>query len=260
MTTIRQGFVILSTVALLPALPAAAAGPAWPATQAVMPVASEPELPTTSWEPLRFTVTAEIQSAWMLQDDARRLWGKRNVGGAGLCFSYDAVEVSSKMTLGLDLSWLATAVSTTMASTAAGLDLPEKSSTQVFNLGLSLRYQVFRWLSPYARVAGGAGGAALTVGSPGFDLRDREFLYQGSAGAGLLLRSPGVRIGHSRRWPLLALVGRVEGGYIMGNATNFSLKLHSDGSIKDPIPVAPVSVGEIARRFPYLRVSIGVAF
>jgi hypothetical protein len=260
MTTIRQGFLILSTAGLLPALPAAADSPAWPAAQAAIPAASEPEAPTTSWEPLRFALAAEIQTAWMLQDDARRLWGKRNVGGAGLSLSYDAVEVSDRMTLGLDLSWLATVVSTTMAWTAAGLDLPQKSSTQVFSLGLSLRYQVFRWLSPYARVAGGTGWAALTVGSPGFDLRDRAFLYQGSAGAGLLFRSSGVRLIRSPRWPPVAFVGRVEGGYTMGNATNFSLTLHTDGSIKDPIPVAPVSVGEVARRFPYLRVSVGVGF
>lgn len=260
MKPICQGFLMLLIAALGPALPAAADSSALPATRAAIPAASEPEAPTTSWEPLRFALAAEIQTAWMLQDDARQLWGRRSVGGAGLSLSYDAVEVSDRMTLGLDLSWLATAVSTTMAWTAAGLDLPQKSSTQVFNLGLSLRYRVFRWLSPYARVAGGTGWAALMVGSPGFDLRDRVFLYQGSAGAGLLVRSPGVRIGHSRRWPPLALVGRVEGGYSVGNDASFSLKPSLSGSTKDPIPLAPVSVGEATRRFPYLRVSVGVGF
>jgi hypothetical protein len=260
MKTICQGFLILSTAALGPALPAAADSPALPATRAAIPAASEPEAPTTSWEPLRFALAAEIQTAWMLQDDAKQLWGRRSPNGAGLSLSYDAIELRGRMTLGLDLSWLATTASSTMASTAAGLDLPQKSSTQVFNLGLSLRYQVFRWLSPYARVAGGTGWAALTVGSPGFDLRDRVFLYQGSAGAGLLFRSPGVRLVRSQRWPPVAFVGRVEGGYTIGNATSFSLKPSLSGSTKDPIPLAPVSVGEVTRRFPYLRVSLGVGF
>jgi hypothetical protein len=147
-----------------------------------------------------------------------------------------------------------------MASTATGLDLPQKSSTQAFDLGLSLRYRVFRWLSPYARVAGGMGWATLSVGSPGFALRDRAFLYQGSAGGGLLFRSPGVRLVRSQRWPPVAFVGRVEGGYTMGNDASFSLKPSLSGSTKDPIPLAPVSVGEVTRRFPYLRVSLGVGF
>jgi hypothetical protein len=260
MTTIRRAFLMLSTTALLPALPATADGPTPPATQAAIPEASEPTLPTTAWEPLRFALAAEFQTGWMLQDDARRLWGKRSVGGVGLSFSYDAIRLGGRMTLGLDVSWLATKTSTTMDSTATGFNLPQKSSTQVFNLGLSLRYNVFRWLSPYARVAGGTGWAALTLGSAGFDLRDRAVIYQGSAGAGLLVRSAGVRVGRTRKWPTLAFVGCVEGGYTMGNATSFSLKSSVDGSNKDPIPVAPVSIGEVTRRFPYLRISIGVGF
>jgi hypothetical protein len=255
MTTIRYRFLILSTAALLPALPAAAQGAPEPAAQAAIPEASEPQVPSTSWEPLRFALAAEIQTGWMLQDAARRLWGKRSPGGAGLSLSYDAPRVGRNTTVGVDLSWLATTVSMTN-----NLDLPQKTSTQVFGLGLSVRYDVFRWLSPYARVAGGIGWAALTMGSPGFELRDRVLLYQGSAGAGLLVRSPAVRLSHSGRLPAVAFVGRVEGGYTLGNATDFSLKLHSDGSSKDPIPVAPVSVGEVARRFPYLRVSLGVGF
>jgi len=255
MTTIRHGFLILSTAALLPALPVVAHGAPAPAAEEAILEASVPEASPTSWEPLRFALAAEIQTGWMVQDDARLLWGRRSPTGAGLSLSYDAPRVARKTTVGLDLSWLATTVSTTN-----GLDLPQKTSTQVFGLGVSLRYDVFRWLSPYARVAGGMGWAALTMGSPGFDLRDREFLYQGSAGAGLLVRSPAVRLSHSGRLPALAFVGRVEGGYTLGNATDFSLKLYSDGSGKDPIPVEAVSVGEVARRFPYLRISLGVGF
>ena len=255
MTTIRHGFLILSTAALLPALPAVANDAPSPAAQASMPGASEPEASSTSWEPLRFVLAAEIQTAWMLQGDARRLWGKRSPAGAGLSLSYDAPRVARKTTVGLDLSWLATTVSTT-----DDLDLPQKTTTQVFGLGLSVRYDVFRWLSPYARVAGGMGWAAFTLGSPDFYLHDRSFLYQGSAGAGLLVRSPAVRLSHSGRLPALAFVGRVEGGYTLGNATDFSLQLHSDGSNKAPIPVEPVSEGGVVRRFPYLRISLGVGF
>jgi len=255
MTTIRHGFLILSVAALLPALPAVTHGAPGPGAQAVLSQEGQSQAPTTSWEPLRFAIAAEIQTGWMLQDDARQLWGKRSPTGAGLSLSYDAPRVGRNTTVGLDLSWLATTVSTTN-----NLDLPQKTGTQIFDLGLSVRYDLFRWLSPYARVAGGMGWAALTMGSPGFELRDRVLLYQGSAGAGLLVRSPAVRLSHSGRLPALAFVGRVEGGYTLGNATDFSLKLYSDGSNKDPIPVAPVSVGEVARRFPYLRVSLGVGF
>jgi hypothetical protein len=256
MKTICHGFLILSTAALLPALPAAAAGPPpWPAAQQAIPQARESEGPVTTWDPVRFSLSAEVHVGWMLQDDARRLWGKQSLFSEGLSVSYDALRVGGKATLGLDLSWLATVASTTPSS-----ELSQKTSTQVFDLGLTVRYQVFRWLSPYARVAAGMGWAALSIGSSGIDLRDRAFLYQGSAGAGLLFRSAGLRFDRTRSWLQVAFVGRVEGGYTMGNAAAFSLKLRSDGSNNDPIPVEPVSVGEVARRFPYLRISVGVGF
>ena len=191
----------------------------------------------------------------MLQDDARRLWGKPGLFGEGLSVSYEALRVGGKTTLGLDLSWLAT-----MASTPPDSQLSQKTSTQVFDLGLTARYQVFRWLSPYARVAGGMGWEVLSIASSGLDLRDRVFLYQGSAGAGLFFRSAGLRFDRTRPWPQVAFVGRVEGGYTIGNATDFLLKLHSDGSNKDPIAVEPVSVGEVVRRFPYMRITVGVGF
>ena len=236
-------------------IPAAAAGPPWPVAQQPIPQAKEPEGPATTWDPVRFSLSAQVQVGWMLQDDARRLWGKQGLFGEGLSVSYEALRVGGKIAVGLDLSWLAT-----IASTPPDSQLSQKTSTQVFDLGLTVRYQVFRWLSPYARVAGGMGWAALSIGSSDLDLRDRVFLYQGSAGAGLLFRSPGLRFDRTRPWPQVAFVGRVEGGYTMGNATDFSLKLHSEGSNKDPIPVAPVSVGEAARRFPYLRITVGVGF
>jgi hypothetical protein len=204
---------------------------------------------------LRFSLSGEVRAAWMLQDDARRLWGRRSLFGEGLSVSYDALRVGGKTTVGLDLSWLAT-----VAATPPSSELSQKASTQVFDLGLTVRYQVFRWLSPYARVAGGMGWTALSIGSANFDLRDRALLYQGSAGAGLFFRTPGLRIDRTRRWPVLAFIGRVEGGYTMGNATDFSLKLHSDESNKNPIPVESVSMGEVARRFPYLRISLGLGF
>ncbi len=271
MKTICHGFLILSTVTLLPAFPAAAADPPGPAAEPAIPApaagppwpvayqafhrATEPEFPATSWAPLRFSLAGEVRAAWMLQDDARRLWGRRSLYGEGLSVSYDALRVGGKTTIGLDLSWLATVASTTPSS-----ELSQKTSTQVFDLGLTVRYQVFRWLSPYARVAGGMGWTAFSIDSSNFDLRDRALLYQGSAGAGLLFRSPGLRIDRTRLWPVVAFIGRVEGGYTVGNATDFSLKLHSDASNKDPIPVESVSVGEVARRFPYLRISLGVGF
>jgi hypothetical protein len=290
MKTICHGFLILSTAALLPAFPAAADGappwpvaqqpipaaadgpppwpsyqrpmpaaaarpPAWPVAQQPIPEPSEPEGPVTSWDPLRFSLSAEVHAAWMLQDDARRLWGKSSLFGEGLSLSYDALRVGSTARVGLDLSWLATMVSTPSSSA-----LSQKTSTQVFDLGLTVRYEVFRWFSPYARVAGGMGWTALSIGSSDLDLRDRAFLYQGSAGAGLLFRTAGLRFDRAKPWPQVAFIGRVEGGYTMGNATDFSLKLHSDGSNQAPIPVASVSVGEVARRFPYLRITVGIGF
>jgi hypothetical protein len=256
MTTIRQGFLIVCTAALWPALPAAADEPIWPAAEMAMPAApSEPEVPAVSWDPLHFALAAELHSVWIVQDDARRLWGKDRLTSGGLSVSWDALQVGRKMTLGLDLAWIWTKVSAATDATPA-----QEISTQVFDLGLSLRYEILHWLAPYVRVGGGMGWADLSLSQSGFELRDRARLYQGSAGAGVFFRSPGLSLGRTKRSPRLAFVGRMEGGYTVGNATEFSLTLQAEGASKNPIPVAPVSSGEVRRRFPYLRVSVGVAF
>jgi len=255
MTTIRQGFLISCIAGLLPALPAAAQGPDWTATETVVPAVSQPEVPVATWDPMHLSLSAEVRNAWILQDDAQRLAGKRQLTSGGLSLSYDALKLGSKMTLGLDLSWLSSKVSSGATATLA-----QETKTQVFELGLSLRYEILHWLAPYARVGGGMGWMDFSISQPGFDLRDRAHLYQGSAGAGLFARSPGLSLGRTKRSPRVAFVGRVEGGYTIGSSMDFTLDLHADGARKNPIPVAPVAMGEVPRRFPYLRVSVGVGF
>ena len=253
MTTIRQGLLIFCTT-LLPAVPAAADDADATVAETVVPeAASEPEVPAASWDPMHFALSAELRSVWIRQDDAQRLWGKQRLTSEGLSASYDALRIAGKMTLGLDLAWLSTKVSSDAA-------LSQNVSTQVFDVALSLRYEVLHWLAPYARIAGAVGWVDLSINQPGFELRDRDLVYQGSAGAGLFFRSPGLSLGRTKRSPRLTFVSRLEGGYTVGNTTGFSLKLHADGTSQNPVPVAPVSVGEVTQRFPYLRVSVGVAF
>jgi len=88
----------------------------------------------------------------------------------------------------------------------------------VLSLGLSARYNLLRWLAPYARLAGGVGWDKLTLSGGEGSLHDRQFYGQGSAGAGISLRSPGLRFWQSPSAPFLGIMGQIEGAMLWRRA------------------------------------------
>jgi hypothetical protein len=215
-----------------------------------------PEGPVTSWDPLRFEVALETRTTWLLDDGAKRLAGKRAPTGGGLSLQADVLRPNDRATLRVDLSWVTTSTSNFQDTS----DFAERLDTNVISLGLSARYHLLRWLAPYARLAGGLGWDKLTVFDGVGSLHDRKVFGQGTAGAGVSLRSPGLRFWQSPSAPLVGVMGQIEGGYALASGSDFSLQSSPGGSGASTIPTSPVAIGHVGRNAPYLRLAAGIAF
>lgn len=252
----------LAAACLLPASPASAqvydynSAVRQPPQPRPAPQLTVPEGPMTSWEPLRFEVALETRTSWLLDDGARRLAGKNAPTGGGLSLQADVLRPNDKVAARVDLGWITTS-STTYQD---GSMLFEKLETNLISLGVSARYNLLRWLAPYARLAGGVGWDKLNVGSGPANLHDRRVFGQGSAGAGVQLRSPGLRFWQSPSAPLVGVMGQIEGGFAVSTGSDFALQSSPAGSGANTIPTTPVAIGHVGRNAPYLRATFGIAF
>jgi hypothetical protein len=244
--------LVFSAALLFPGVAAAGDADGTAASRSDL-LSSTPPPSRVAWMPLRYGVAMETRTSWQSDSAAKRLTGKRAPTGVGLSLQYDALELGSDTTLGLELGWLATTTSTTLEYSSA----TEKLNRNQFGLGVSLRYQIWRWLAPYARIAGGMGWDKLRL-SQGEDLlHDTRPFGEGSFGGGVFFRTPALAV---RRHYHLGIVARVEGGYAVGPDTSFVLKSSNTPSDANAIPTSTVAAGKIARNAPYLRVMIGVGF
>lgn len=216
------------------------------------PQVFEPEGPVTSWDPLRFGVALEGRATWLTNGAGKRLAGERMPKGAGLSLQADVLRPSAQLALRLDLGWTTTSSSSFQPSSS----LSENLDTNLFQLGASLRYHVYRWLAPFARVAGGMGWDKLTVAG----MKDRELFEQGSAGAGVFLRSPGLHLWQGAFSPLFGLMGNIEAGYALATSSDFTVQAALPSASATPIPTSSVPIGHVGRSAPYLRAAVGLAF
>lgn len=217
---------------------------------------TDSESPRLSWNPLHFGVAFESQTTWLQDSAARRIVGKGAPTALGLSLHYDALRPSPNLTVKLDLAW------TTHASSSIQLDnasYTEDYDSSLLTFGISLRYQVFHWLAPYARVAGGMGWDKLSVGDGSHNLEDEHKFGHAAAGGGIFVRSPGLCLRPSSASYCPALLGNVEGGYMVGTSSTLSVHASPASGVSAPIPTEAVSLGEIGRSAPYLRVSVGIA-
>ena len=216
------------------------------------PPLTEPEGPVTSWAPLRFGVALEGRTTWPINNAAKRLVGSQTRTGAGLTLQGDVYRQGDKLAVRLDLAW----VNTTTTSLQDSSGLSERFENNLFSLGVSARYHIFRWLAPFVRLTGGGGWDKLTVS----DLHDRQSFSEGSLGGGFFLRTPGLRLWQGDSAPFLGLVGNLEGGYALATSSDFSLHSSPASTSTTPIPTSPVPIGTVGRSAPYVRFSLGIAF
>jgi hypothetical protein len=159
----------------------------------------------------------------------------------------------------VDLGWTTSSVLNAQDS-ANNATSNERLKTNVIALGLSARYAVLPWLSPYARLAGGIGWDKLQIGEGSGAMHDRQTFGQGSAGAGIMVRSPSLRVWQSASAPFLGLLAQIEGGYTVASGSDFALQSSPSGSGQGTIPTTTVALGHVDRSAPYLRFMAGIAF
>jgi hypothetical protein len=194
----------------------------------------------------------ENRTSWLTDDGAQRVVGDKRAAASGLSVQADVLRPRDRVAVRLDLAW----VKMSRATSSDDYRLWQQLKRQVVSLGISVRYDLLRWLAPYARFAGGLGWDKLTV----TDLHDRKLFGQGSVGAGLFLRSPGLHLWHGTCGPAFGIVGQIEGGYALASGSDFVLNADGRSSSEHPIPTSAVSLGHVARSAPYLRFSLGLAF
>ena len=266
--TIKQAFTgtaAVTVVFLSTAVALAQTPEAWPYARRQAPPPRptsdflQPELPVTSWDPLRFAVAVEGQARWPQNDAAKRLAGTRSPTSGGVTAQAEIFRPTNKAAVRVDLGWTTLSVLNAQDSANNGTS-NERLKTNVISLGLSARYAVLPWLSPYARLAGGVGWDKLQVGDGSGAMHDRQSFGQGSAGAGIMVRSPGLRFWQSASAPFLGLVAQIEGGYTVASGSDFALQSSPSGSGQGTIPTTTVALGHVDRSAPYVRFMAGVAF
>jgi hypothetical protein len=218
----------------------------------------EPEGPSTSWEPLRFAVAAQLHHAWLLDAGAKRVQGGSQVSSQGVSVQGDVLRPTAALALRLDLGWLTTSANSYQVNSSysyAG-DMAERIETNRFTLGAALRFHLLQWLAPYVRLAGGLGRDKVTVSS----MSGHQYYGLGSAGAGVFLRSPSIRLWQGAYSPWLGGMATIEGGYTMAAGGDLTLTASPPSSSTEPLPANQVALGHVGRNAPYLRASVGIAF
>jgi hypothetical protein len=213
----------------------------------------------TSWNPFRFAVAVEGQTRWPQNDAAKRLAGTRSPTSGGVTAQAEILRPTNRAAARVDLGWTTYSVLNPQEGASSAMS-NERLKTNVITLGLSARYAVFPWLSPYLRLAGGIGWDKLEVGEGSGAMHDRQIFGQGSAGAGIMVRSPGLRFWQSATAPFVGLLAQVEGGYTVASGSDFALQSSPSGSAQGTIPTMTVALGHIDRSAPYVRFMAGVAF
>lgn len=210
---------------------------------------------SNTWQPLHWTVGLESETEWMIPEDARRLWGSKSVASGGVSVAYQGISINEQSTVGIDLTLLSASRDFTnhLHSTS------QMSSTR-FLVGASYSYWVVRWCAPYFRIAGGIGENTLKMNEWVSPMNGSVTLWEGRAGAGMTLRTKGWHLGSRADSLVFGIVGKVEGGYVLGTNTSYNLEPRMRSENATPIATTPIHVGTVSNRSPYLRVSVGVGF
>lgn len=134
-------------------------------------------------------------------------------------------------------------------------------SQHMFELSAVLRWQPLRWLTPYARLGGGAGyfSGAVSPYDNASDLEFGDWHPAAQGGLGAMLWSP--RLAGNARWRALQLVFSVEGGFLWTPSWSIALAPPAAaGGSETRVSTQGTAMGEVSATAPYLRFGFGVAF
>ncbi len=213
----------------------------------------------------RITVALDVLTFW--RPSGQRLFhnGAKDAG-VGLSASFDTISLGRRGMLALGGGWYRESSS----STWAGGNRSDFSANSLY-ASAALRFAVWSWLQPYARVCGGAafGKAQLGLGgdvqggrSSAWSLEGSARSAMGSVGAGLHLRTHTLN-SEGSHMPPLALSAALEGGYEL--ATRMPLVVAppapaNDKIAQDQIATEGIALGDLARSRPYFRLALAIHF
>jgi hypothetical protein len=123
---------------------------------------------------------------------------------------------------------------------------------------LFARYVLLSWLTPYVRAAAGLVTSRVQVGEgSAFDFDERDSAFAATLGGGFTLRTP-ARLFESRRGHLAALGFGIatEAGFTFAPAAELAAKSTRDHGLVQ----APLSLGSLERKAPYLRIAAVIRF
>jgi hypothetical protein len=205
-----------------------------------------------------WSVGAEVGPAW--HHDGSYLPFVRNSAAtpvAGLFVGRDLAHLGPRLTLGAELGWrTANAQGNVRQAFATTL------TTHGVQAALTLRVELLSWLTPYARVAGGASYLDASVeDGDGGTLSGGAWAPYGSAGGGVMLTSG--------RWfdgigaHTLRVAVSVEGGYqyVAPTAIAVSQPAPADErAASDRVASQSTALGTLDPSAAYLRVTVGLRF
>lgn len=176
---------------------------------------------------------------------------------AGLSFGRDVAHLGPWLTLGVEAGW------TNVGSSAQVRGAFDTSLvTNRLHGGLIARVELWRYLTPYARLTAGAAHLAATIdGSAGDTLEGSAWTPQGSLGAGVLLTSG--RWFRGVGWPRGKLAFGVEGGYQYTLPAQLDVAAPApadEGAAADRLPNQPVALGAVNASAAYLRLVFQLRF
>jgi opacity protein-like surface antigen len=160
------------------------------------------------------------------------------------------VRRGQRLNLDLGLGWHREQTEAQDASGGGDLD--------VNNLRLlaMARLQVRPWLQPHLRLGAGVSHGAVDLFAGQASYEASRWAPSGEIGAGVTLSTRTVPLGRAR----IAATLLLEGGLQFGTPMTFEARARDGYAMDDAIPTRTVTLGDLSRNHPYLRLGVGLAF
>jgi hypothetical protein len=245
------------STAVKPAPKPVTAPPPQPAAPAPVPLSAPPDSPPAPMGPVdqHFTLAVNVDVLWNTDPGFDVFSSDDTATQGGLSAGY-AFWVDGPWTLVPELGWGRHVQSSEGlfdgALTSAELD------TDTFYASLAARYELFDFVEPHVRLAGGLSWIAATFETDGASFEDHALPPFASAGAGVSIKTRDRMLQkNTGSLATLALALTVEGGYGFWLPAEFELAPTEDpGRIRQDT----TSLGELNNSGPYVRVAFSSRF
>ena len=165
--------------------------------------------------------------------------------GTSLSASYDLLKPAPKVRIAIELAFREDSTSSTFSG-----GVVHDTSWDYWNVqaGAVARYELFSWLDPYARIAGGLSRTKTSISNATDTLNAESYAPVGTAGIGLAV--------HGFTPARFAVGAFVDGGFVAEGS--HALEFEDDGD--ERIPTQLASLGDVEQSGRYIRIGAMVRF